>query len=265
MSEQLPPAVADALTQFLLEQRRRAPGLVSRAIVTGSAAAGDWHPGASDIDVVFVVTRDPADDLPALAELHAASDPHIDGVYLTESEIARGPDIVQTAPQVVEGVLVSSLAGAQLSWVTWRELESGVQGVVDGGDVIWTPVSDRHPDTARGVVAFSRANLLDYWQRIGDGLEAELAGRADDDPLRPETVRWVALGPIRLVATIETGDVLSKTAAAEYAAARWPEHAELLRRTVRDRAGERQEFTVRDGREALALLRACVTVAEAEG
>lgn len=262
MSEQLPPVVADALTQFLLEQRRIAPGLVSRAVVTGSASAGDWQPGASDIDVVFVVTRDPVDDLPALAELHAASDPHIDGVYLTESEIARGPDIVQTAPQVVEGVLVSALPGAQLSWITWRELESGVQGVVDGGDVIWSPVSDRHPGAAEGVVAFSRQNLLDYWQSIGDGVERELAERPDDGPVRPETVRWVALGPIRLVATIDTGEVLSKSAAADYAAERWPEHAALLERVVRDRAGERQEFTAADAREALALLRKCVEVAE---
>ncbi|WP_285113815.1 nucleotidyltransferase domain-containing protein [Leifsonia sp. fls2-241-R2A-40a] len=262
MNAQLPPAVADALTQFLLEQRRVAPGLVSRAVVTGSAAAGDWHPGVSDIDVVFVVTRDPVDDLPALAELHASSEPHIDGVYLTESELARGPDIVQTAPQVVEGVLVSALAGAQLSWITWRELESGVQGVVDGGDVIWTPVADRHPGSPQGVVAFSRNNLVDYWQRIGESLEKELSERQDDAPLRPETVRWVALGPIRLVATIDTGEVLTKTAAADYAAERWPEHAELLRRAVRDRAGERQTFTVRDGRQALELLRACVAVAD---
>jgi len=261
MSEQLPPPVADALTQFLLEQRRLAPGLVSRAIVTGSAVAGDWHPGISDIDVVFVVTRDPVDDLPALAPLHAASDPHIDGVYLTESEIARGPDAVETAPQVVEGVLVSALSGAQLSWITWRELESGVQGVVDGGDVIWSPTSDRHPETAEGVVAFSRENLRDYWQGIGDGLEKEIADRADDAPIRAETVRWAALGPIRLVATIETGDVLSKTAAAAYAAERWPEHAELLERVVRDRGGERQSFTAADARQALALLRKCVAVA----
>ncbi|MGN7799112.1 aminoglycoside adenylyltransferase domain-containing protein [Leifsonia sp. 22587] len=72
----------------------------------------------------------------------------------------------------------------------------------------------------------------------------------------------MALGPIRLVATIETGDVLSKTAAAAFAAERWPEHAELLERVVRDRAGERQEFTAADGREALTLLRKCVAVAE---
>jgi len=262
MSTQLPTEVAQALTDFLLEQAQIAPGLVSRAIVTGSAAAGDWHPGVSDIDVVFVVTRDPAEDLPALAELHAASDPHIDGVYLTESELAHGPDTVQTAPQVVEGVLVSALAGAQLSWITWRELESGVQAIVDGGDVIWTPVADRHPGAREGVVAHSRDNLLDYWRPIGDGLQKELDDREEDAPLRSETVRWVTLGPIRLVATLETGEVLSKTAAAAFAAERWPEHAELLRRVARDRAGHRQLFTVRDGREALALLRACVAVAE---
>ncbi|WP_431220519.1 aminoglycoside adenylyltransferase domain-containing protein [Leifsonia xyli] len=235
---------------------------MSRAVVTGSAAAGDWHPGVSDIDVVFVVTRDPVDDLPALAELHAASDPHIDGVYLTESEIARGPDVIETAPQVVEGVLVSQLAGAQLSWLTWRELESGVQGVVDGGDVIWTPVSDRHPRAAEGVVEFSRENLRGYWQDVGDGVERELSERPDDGPVRAETVRWVAFGPIRMAATLETGEVLSKTAAASFAAERWPEHADLLDRVVRDRAGERQEFTAQDGREAVALLRKCVAAAE---
>jgi hypothetical protein len=262
MSEQLPSAVAEALSAFLLEQARIAPGLVSRAIVTGSAVAGDWHPGVSDIDVVFVVTRDPADELPKLAELHAASQPHIDGVYLTESELAHGPETVQTAPQVVEGVLVSELSGAHLSWITWRELEWGAQAVVDGGDVIWTPAADRHPGAAQGAVAFSRENLLDYWQGIGDGLEEELEGRPEDGPIRSETVRWVTLGPIRLVATIETGEVLSKTAAASFAAGRWPEHADLLERAVRDRAGERQSFTVRDAREALALLRACVAVAE---
>ncbi|WP_348786911.1 nucleotidyltransferase domain-containing protein [Leifsonia sp. NPDC080035] len=263
MDAQLPKAVDDALTRFLLEQRRLAPGLVSRAIVTGSAVAGDWHHGVSDIDVVFVVTRDPKDDLEALAGLHAASDPHIDGVYLTESEIARGPDAVQTAPQVVEGVLVSALEGGQLSWVTWRELEDGVQGVVDGGDVIWSPTADRHPDVAEGVVTFSRENLIEYWGPLGDGAEAEIADRPDDGPVRSETVRWLALGPIRLVATLETGRILSKTAAARFAQERWPEHADLLDRVVRDRAGDRQTFTAGDAREAIALLRACVAEARA--
>ncbi|MDN4614497.1 nucleotidyltransferase domain-containing protein [Leifsonia sp. F6_8S_P_1B] len=259
---ELPPAVAQALTRFLLEQRRLAPGLVSRAIVTGSASTGDWHDGVSDIDVVFVVNRDPSPELEALGRLHAESDPHIDGVYLTESELARGPDAVLTAPQVVDGVLVSAMPGGQLSWATWRELESGVQGIVDGGDVIWSPTSDRHPDSQTGVREYSRANLLDYWRQIGDGAEAELAPRSDDDPVRNETVRWIALGPIRLVASMETGEVVSKSEAAAVAAARWPEHAELLDRAARDRAGDRQTFTTGDARQAIRLLRECVALAE---
>lgn len=261
MDNPLPPQVGEALTRFLLEQRRIAPGLVSRAVVTGSAATDDWHDGVSDIDVVFVVTRDPKDDLPALAALHAESTPHIDGVYLTESEIARGPDQVETAPQVVEGVLLSALAGGQLSWATWRELEDGVQGIADGGDVIWTPTSDRHPDTAAQVVARSRDDLIDFWAPVGDSAEAELADRQPGDAVRSETVRWLALGPIRLVETMESGHIVSKTAAARGAAGRWPEHAELLDRVVRDRAGERQEFTTADARQAIALLRACVGLA----
>lgn len=261
MDTPLPPQVGEALTRFLLEQRRIAPGLVSRAVVTGSAATGDWHDGVSDIDVVFVVTRDPGDDLPALATLHAESTPHIDGVYLTESEIARGPDQVETAPQVVEGVLLSALAGGQLSWATWRELEDGVQGIADGGDVIWTPTSDRHPDAALRVVARSRDDLIDFWAPVGDSAEAELAGRKPRDAVRPETVRWLALGPIRLVETMESGHIVSKTAAARAAAERWPEHADLLDRAVRDRAGERQDFTAADARQAIALLRECVNLA----
>lgn len=261
MDAPLPPQVGEALTRFLLEQRRIAPGLVSRAVVTGSAATDDWYDGVSDIDVVFVVTRDPKDDLPALATLHAQSTPHIDGVYLTESEIARGPERVQTAPQVVEGVLVTALAGGRLTWVTWRQLEDGVQGIADGGDVIWTPVADRHPDAATGVVSHSRTELIDYWSPIGDSAEAELAARAPGAAVRSETVRWLALGPIRLVATMETGRILSKSDAARFAAERWPEHADLLERAVRDRAGERQAFTTADARQAIALLRVCVALA----
>jgi len=33
------------------------PGLVEEVAVTGSALTGDWHPGASDIDLVVVVRR----------------------------------------------------------------------------------------------------------------------------------------------------------------------------------------------------------------
>jgi hypothetical protein len=259
---ELPAAVTQALTRFLLEQRRIAPGLVSRAIVTGSASTGDWHDGVSDIDVVFVVNRDPAPEMEALARLHADSRPHIDGVYLTESELARGPEAVLTAPQVVDGVLVSAMPGGWLSWNTWRALEQGVQGIVDGGDVIWSPTSDRHPDSAEGVRAHSRANLLDYWRQVGEGAEVELAPRSDDDPVRNETVQWLALGPIRLVAAMETGEVVSKSEAAAVAAARWPGYADLLDRAVRDRAGERQTFTTGDARQALRLLRECVALAE---
>ncbi|WP_158862888.1 nucleotidyltransferase domain-containing protein [Leifsonia sp. AG29] len=258
MDAVLPAAVSEALTSFLLQQRRVAPGLVARAIVTGSAVRGDWRDGTSDIDVVFVVTRDPQDDLEALADLHARTEPRIDGVYLTESQLAKGPETVQTAPQTMEGVLVSALEGGQLTWMTWRELETGVQGIVDGGDVIWSPTSDRHPGTPQGLVAHSRQNLREYWSPIGDAVEEELASRAAESPVRPQTVQWIALGPARLLAAIETGEVISKTQAAAFAAGRWPEHADLLDRVVRHRAGEHQTFTVAEGRQAVELLRSCV-------
>lgn len=47
----------------------------------------------------------------------------------------------------------------------------------------------------------------------------------------------MALGPARLVATIETEKIVSKSAVAAYAAARWPEHTELLHRADVSRSG----------------------------
>ena len=58
--------------------------------------------------------------------------------------------------------------------------------------------------------------------------------------------------------------MLSKTAAAAFAAERWPEHAELLERAVRDRSGDRQDFTAGDARQAIELLRTCVRVASSD-
>jgi len=74
-------------------------------------------------------------------------------------------------------------------------------------------------------------------------------------------VQWIALGPARLVATIERGQILSKTEAARFASRKWPEFEDLLSRAVASRAGENVEFTVDDAQRAIALFERCVDAA----
>lgn len=58
----------------------------------------------------------------------------------------------------------------------------------------------------------------------------------------------------RLSATIDTGQILSESAAAVRAAQRWPAHASLIDRARRSRSGENIGFDVTDAREATSLV-----------
>lgn len=70
------------------------------------------------------------------------------------------------------------------------------------------------------------------------------------------------LGPGRLHATITTGEIISKTAAADYTAALFPEHGALLARAKAYRLGDVGEpFTVKDGHAACDLVDAVVSAA----
>ncbi len=70
---------------------------------------------------------------------------------------------------------------------------------------------------------------------------------------------WAALGPGRLHATITTGEIISKTAAADYTAELLPEHGALLARAKAHRLGpDGGPFTVADGYAACDLIDAVV-------
>ncbi|WP_420367024.1 aminoglycoside adenylyltransferase domain-containing protein [Curtobacterium sp. L1-20] len=234
-------------------------------MLTGSAMLDDWRPGISDIDLVLITTRPvAADDLPVIAELHAVPEAgtQIDGVYLTESQLAAGPDAIEVAPQVIGGELIPAGEGGELTWVTWCEIENGAEATVsDGGVSAWRPSARRFPGALDGARAFSRTNLSTYWARLGSETWEQLAGRLETANVNPVAMRWVVLGPARLVATVERGLILSKTDAGRFAARRWPEFEDLLSRAVASRAGKDVEFTVHDARRAIALLERCVTAA----
>lgn len=261
----LPAAVRQRIESFVRAHRLAAPRLLDTVLVTGSATAGDWWPGISDIDLVLVVARAPTSaELDRLTRVHADTIPDgaIDGLYLTASQLRSGPVATDRAVQVVDGELSVDAAGGQLSWVTWREIEQGWEGrATDEGVTAWGRSTHRFPGSDAGARAFSRDNLRAYWKPLGRDARAALEGRSPIDAVDERMLRWIALGPARLVATIETGDILSKSGAASFAADRWPHSRDLLDRAVASRRGADVTFSVSDALVALDLLDACVEAA----
>jgi len=237
-------AARTLIDDFTLRLERAVPGLLERVLPTGSAQSDDWRPDRSDVDVVVVTTRPvTANDTAALTALHAGG--RVDGLYLTQEQLAAGPDSIPSAPQVVDGRFRLDQAADQLTWVTWLELEQG----------------GAHPlfaDTAARAALASRRNLVEYWSRVGRRGMRRARFRRGTSQVSSGAVEWIVLGPPRLVVTIEQGRVVSKSDAGRFAAEQWPEHRELIERVLRFRQGGEERFTMRDVRESATLLRVCV-------
>ncbi|PPF71005.1 hypothetical protein C5E16_01790 [Clavibacter michiganensis] len=262
--ELLPPALVELVGQFAREHRARVPNLLTGLIVTGSATLDDWHPGLSDVDLVMIIARPPTpDELTTIAELHAATSAStpVDGIYLTDAQLKDGPHEIVTAPQVVGGILTEQQTGGELTWITWLEIEHGVESAVAAtGATGWSRCARRFPAAEEGARRFSRDNLRTYWAPLGAQAREQLTGRASDAAVSAETIRWIALGPARLVATAEGHGVISKTAAAAWAIRKWPQYADLLTRAAASRAGQELSFATTGADHALDLLTSAWTL-----
>lgn len=265
MPEPEPPQeLTSRAAAFLAEVESVAPGLVVACHLIGSGSTGDWQHD-SDIDLVFVTQRPLTDpDAIRLGTLHAeTSGAHpVDGIYLTAGQVEFGPDDIRFAPQSLGGSFEFRCEGGQLTWVTWLEMAQGFRApVVSGVLGSWSYGLGGDAEQqyyAKRAAEACRESLRSYWLSQAADAEELLAGRADDDPVPAEAVESMALGAPRLVVTIESGQVASKSAAAVYAANRWPQYAAFLARAAASRQGEPQAFTVRDGHLAVALVRDCI-------
>ena len=267
-TQALPAGARAALDEYLAALDAALPGVVRGVYVTGSAALGDWQPGRSDLDIV-AVTEGPlgGPQLDALEALHAglAGRPYRDAVYVPAGAVGARP-----APGT------AMLAGAV----------DGVfaRGRCDPDPVLWATL-DRHALTVRGPLArdlgadpgaqwlreWNHGNLEGYWRRWAAGVRGRLAGLDAGAPVPaawPVTwawlATWAALGPGRLHATIATGQIISKTAAADYTARLLPRFGELLERAKAHRLGdETGAFAVADARAACDLIDAVADAAAA--
>lgn len=187
-----PPALAD------LGRRLAALGWVSDLFVAGSLATGDYVPGVSDLDLV-ALTGGPAPEA-SLAAVHAGIDPalQLGCVYVDANRLA---DLAAEHPTWTHGRMVQRI----LSGVTRAEL------VRHGYAVFGRPPAEVLPPMSDDDLrAAARAELTGYWA---------WAARRPKMFLNPVMVDLGLTGMARGRHTLRTGELLTKSAAIEQAAA----------------------------------------------
>lgn len=222
----MPAPVADAIAHWLGHHDHHAPGLVEGLYLIGSVALGDWRPG-SDIDVV-AFTAEPAtnDDAAALRAAHEAyvaqSGTVVDGPYLAWGDVAV-PPLAAHRPWTLDGEFHHDAECFETNPVTWFALATrglAVRGEPAPDLGVFLDVAERR--------SWCRENLDTYWRGVRDQVVAALDADPDRAQFPAAMTEWCALGVARMLFTIETGDVTSKTAAGEWARDLRPDHAKVL-------------------------------------
>lgn len=227
---------------------------VAGVYLTGSIALGDYHHGQSDLDILTLTTRPLHDEeLTALDELHQRlkreTQPHTDAAYVPRECVGTLPD-VDAAGQgyVVDGVF--RRGGDQQDLVVWAILD--LCGVTLRGPEAKTLGAAPDPAAFR---AWNRGNLEEYWHAQATRLRDGLGERPEDEPMPAFFAVWFGTGPGRLHRTIATGEIISKSASADYTAQLFPAYRDLLARVKATRAGDESiTYSVRDGLDLCDLV-----------
>jgi predicted nucleotidyltransferase len=210
---------------FLREIDAQTPGLVTDVYITGSIALGEARPGRSDVDIVLVRPDDTDDGIvidalgPILTSLRKTHPrPPLDGIVLSRSDLAHGPDEVKGNRAVIfENRVQLSNQGSARNPVTWQTLrQCGVtwRGVPIAESDLW--------QDAERLRSWTHQNLEEYW-RPWLAKSDRLFSNGGMWSLRPDFTEWGVLGVTRLHATITTGSILSKHGAGVYALETFPQ------------------------------------------
>jgi hypothetical protein len=251
----LPEEVAAITSQYLSLVDSVLPGRVVGLYLTGSIPLGDYHPGRSDIDGVVVVSERLADpEVVRAVHEKLPERPYFDVTYLTASALAAPPDRRTPVVYTVDGQFGDPAQAGPVTPVLWSEMarQSIAVRPVEGLNV---------HDDHEALVDHTRDNLTSYWEPMLDRLSGRVADLPSDHVLDGWIIPWYVLGIPRLHALLATGNIVSKTAAGEHAAALFPSYADLSARCIAHRAGGPADFTVADVPPTIAFARAVITSA----
>ena len=217
MFASLPAEVALVMSAYLRLVDARLPGRVSGLYLVGSLALDDYRSGQSDID--FVTVTDLAftpSELTQLRQIHrelrrTRKSPTLDGVYVTWSELRAEPN-GRAAPYCLDGKFFPSggFAANPVTWFTILRHPVPMRGPAN--PAIW------HDDES--LRRWCRENLQSYWAAWVYKARNRFVQRLYS--CLHQAVVWGVLGVTRLHATIKTGEIISKTAAGNYALEAFP-------------------------------------------
>lgn len=220
--------VVDAITQRLIGLLDEAlPGQLEAFYLVGSVAQGDYRDGQSDVDFVAVLAE-PV-DLAVLAAVHtslalAFRGLDCDGIYLQPDALSAPPAGRGIAVRAGKVMASSDEERHPVVWMLLADNGIALRGRVPDGSWI---AADRG-----AAIAYSRANLQGYWRHWLETRRRPVSTEGMS-LLSDDALTWGALGVARLHATIATGHVSSKTAAAAHALTAFPDHARIIAEALR--------------------------------
>jgi predicted nucleotidyltransferase len=207
------PKIEAIVETYLSLADAEAPGLVEGLYLEGSAALGDYRPGASDVDFVAITAADPSAEV--LARIHGRLGAHpFDGFYLTWEDLRRDPAELGERPQAHAGRLNRRGGVNPVTWHTLARHGLTCRGPKPGELEIWN-------DPA-ALAAWTDGNLDSYWRRLV-ARASRLTSPWGVGALGGYGAVWFVTGVARLHYTLATGEITSKTAAGRHALEAFPE------------------------------------------
>jgi len=244
------PEIAALLEAYFELLDSALPDRITGFYLTGSPALNDYQPGKSDLD--FVAVGDfpfTSPELQMLEKVHARLSsrnpkPELDGIYVTRAQLQASP--LKISPPYWLGNRFYGSGAFNANPVTWHTLKHYPLAIFGPRQ---PEIHTDDPELRR----WCRKNLTDYWRPWIRQAEQHLP------ELSAEDLAWGVTGITRIHATIDTGEIISKSQALRYALRRFPPEMSPIIETAREirQTNGKLPLTdpLRSGEQALLLMK----------
>jgi hypothetical protein len=212
-----PHAVAVRLRRYQAALTTSGIAGIGGIYLLGSLALNDFREGHSGID--FVTTLDRTFDQPALetlAQLHrvlsAGAGPALDGFYLETSRLCSVPGSREVAPFSYSGDFHIGQPCFEVNPATFQCLAQSGIALAGPPAASLTIAQDQ-----AALRHFQIDTLRGHWTAWLRHSETALGRMGHDTDIAAAPLASGVLGILRIVCTLETGQIVSKTAAARWA------------------------------------------------